>query len=62
MTEISNRQRPLDPRFSSGPCKPPTWKISSLSNAPLGRSHRVGAAKKKIESAIEQTREVLNIE
>ena len=33
--------RPVNPRFSSGPCaKPPVFDLSKLADAPLGRSHR----------------------
>ncbi|MEP4531278.1 MAG: phosphoserine aminotransferase, partial [Paracoccaceae bacterium] len=32
--------RPVNPRFSSGPCaKPPTFQLDKLAGAPLGRSH-----------------------
>ena len=54
--------RPLDPRFSSGPCaKPPSWNLSSLSDAFLGRSHRAKLGKEKLVQAIEETRELLRI-
>lgn len=54
--------RPVNPRFSSGPCaKPPTWKLSDLDHAWLGRSHRAAGGKAKLAQAIEGTREVLGI-
>ncbi|MFW8593704.1 phosphoserine transaminase [Cribrihabitans neustonicus] len=54
--------RPANPRFSSGPCaKPPTFELSKLAGAPLGRSHRAAAGKEKLLAAIEGTREVLGI-
>jgi phosphoserine aminotransferase len=54
--------RPLNPRFSSGPCaKPPTWTLQALADAPLGRSHRAAVGKAKLLAAIEGTREVLGI-
>ena len=54
--------RPVNPRFSSGPCaKPPTWKLSELDHAWLGRSHRAAGGKAKLAQAIEGTREVLGI-
>ena len=54
--------RPANPRFSSGPCaKPPTFELSKLADAPLGRSHRVAVGKAKLKGAIEGTREVLGI-
>ena len=54
--------RPANPRFSSGPCaKPPTFNVSKLSGASLGRSHRAAIGKDKLLAAIEGTREVLGI-
>jgi phosphoserine aminotransferase len=54
--------RPVNPRFSSGPCaKPPVFKLDNLSDAPLGRSHRAGVGKAKLKAAIEETRDILGI-
>ncbi len=54
--------RPVNPRFSSGPCaKPPTWTLDALADAALGRSHRAAIGKEKLKAAIEGTREVLGI-
>jgi len=54
--------RPANPRFSSGPCaKPPTFNVSKLTGAALGRSHRAAIGKDKLKAAIEGTREVLGI-
>jgi phosphoserine aminotransferase len=54
--------RPANPRFSSGPCaKPPTFDVSKLADAALGRSHRAAVGKDKLKAAIEGTREVLGI-
>ncbi len=54
--------RPANPRFSSGPCaKPPTFTLSALSDAPLGRSHRAGVGKARLKAAIETTRDILGI-
>lgn len=54
--------RPVNPRFSSGPCaKPPAFKLQNLSDAPLGRSHRAAPGKAKLLEAIETTREILGI-
>ena len=54
--------RPANPRFSSGPCaKPPTFDVSNLAGAALGRSHRAAIGKNKLKAAIEGTREVLGI-
>ena len=54
--------RPVNPRFSSGPCaKPPTWTLDALADAPLGRSHRAGVGKTKLKEAIDLTAEILGI-
>lgn len=54
--------RPVNPRFSSGPCaKPPAWTLDALSDAALGRSHRAPLGKAKLAEAIDLTREVLRI-
>jgi phosphoserine aminotransferase len=54
--------RPVNPRFSSGPCaKPPTWNLKKLGDAWLGRSHRAAGGKAKLAAAIDGTREVLGI-
>ncbi|KAF0676499.1 phosphoserine transaminase [Profundibacterium mesophilum] len=54
--------RPANPRFSSGPCaKPPTFQLSDLSDAALGRSHRAAIGKDKLRAAIERTRDILGV-
>jgi phosphoserine aminotransferase len=54
--------RPLNARFSSGPCtKIPTFSLDKLADAPLGRSHRAAVGKAKLKEAIEKTRQILNI-
>ncbi|WP_319412970.1 phosphoserine transaminase [uncultured Cohaesibacter sp.] len=54
--------RPNNPHFSSGPCsKRPGWSFDSLSDAPLGRSHRAKLGKSKLQEAIDLTREVLGV-
>ena len=54
--------RPVNPRFSSGPCaKPPVFDLAKLSDAPLGRSHRAAVGKAKLKAAIDGTREILGI-
>lgn len=54
--------RPENPRFSSGPCaKPPTFDLSKLAGAPLGRSHRAAEGKAKLLEAIETTRDILGV-
>lgn len=62
MTTPEPATRPANPRFSSGPCaKRPNFSLESLSNAPLGRSHRAGLCKTKLKDAIEITREILGV-
>ena len=54
--------RPANPRFSSGPCaKPPTFDLTKLADAPLGRSHRAAVGKARLKAAIGGTRDVLGI-
>jgi phosphoserine aminotransferase len=62
VTNTAPATRPANPRFSSGPCaKPPTFELTKLNDAPLGRSHRAAVGKDKLKAAIETTREVLGI-
>ncbi|WP_417603864.1 phosphoserine transaminase [Primorskyibacter flagellatus] len=54
--------RPDNPRFSSGPCaKIPTFELSKLSDAALGRSHRAAVGKAKLKAAIDETRAILGV-
>ena len=54
--------RPVNPRFSSGPCaKIPGYDVTMLADAPLGRSHRSAVGKAKLAEAINLTREILNV-
>ena len=54
--------RPVNPRFSSGPCaKFPGYTLDLLADAPLGRSHRAAVGKARLKAAIEGTREILGI-
>ena len=54
--------RPVNPRFSSGPCaKPPSFSLNALTDAPLGRSHRAVIGKAKLKAAIDRTREILGV-
>ena len=62
MTNTMPGVRPAVPHFSSGPCaKPPTWRLSDLADAPLGRSHRAAVGKSKLAEAIDLTREILGV-
>ena len=54
--------RPVNPRFSSGPCaKPPTFTVDVLRDAALGRSHRAAIGKEKLKACIDGTREILGV-
>ena len=54
--------RPVNPRFSSGPCaKPPTWTPEAIAAAPLGRSHRASVGKERLARAIDMTAEILGV-
>ncbi|WP_108485265.1 phosphoserine transaminase [Oceaniglobus ichthyenteri] len=54
--------RPVNPRFSSGPCaKPPVFSLDRLRDAPLGRSHRAAVGKAKLAAAIDETRAILGV-
>ncbi len=62
MTTTPPVVRPVNARFSSGPCaKPPTWSLAALADAPLGRSHRAAIGKTKLKEAIDLTRAVLGV-
>ncbi len=54
--------RPSNPQFSSGPCtKRPDWSAGNLESALVGRSHRSGPGKIRLKTAIEKTRELLEV-
>ncbi|MGE0053789.1 MAG: phosphoserine transaminase [Hyphomicrobium sp.] len=54
--------RPVNPRFSSGPCaKRPGWTPQALSGALIGRSHRSREGKAKLADVIARTREILQL-
>ncbi|WP_180901320.1 phosphoserine transaminase [Martelella soudanensis] len=63
MTDMTKPDlRPVNPRFSSGPCaKRPGWTPEALNDAPLGRSHRAKIGKAKLKEAIDLTREILGV-
>ena len=62
MSKQKPTKRPANPRFSSGPCaKIPTFDLSLLKDASLGRSHRAAPCKAKLKAAIEGTRDLLGI-
>ena len=54
--------RPAYPFFSSGPCKKrPGWSVEALRDACVGRSHRSGRAKEKINQLVSLSRSILGI-
>ncbi len=54
--------RPVRPYFSSGPCaKPPGWTPEKLDTRVLGRSHRSGIGKQRLQLAIDLMREMLEL-
>ncbi len=62
MTLTAPAARPVNPRFSSGPCtKIPHFSLDMLADAPLGRSHRAAIGKSKLAEAIDLTREILGV-
>ncbi len=63
MTELSMPTRkPARPFFSSGPCaKPPGWSPEKLATAVMGRSHRSGLGKKRLQYCIDLMRELLDL-
>lgn len=53
---------PANPNFSSGPCtKRPGWSPAVLTTALVGRSHRSGVAKQRIQEVMEVSRALLNL-
>ncbi len=62
MVKTTPAARPVNPRFSSGPCtKIPGYSLEMLADAPLGRSHRAAVGKAKLKEAIDLTREILGV-
>ena len=54
--------RPANPNFGSGPtAKRPGWSLAALDTGMLGRSHRAGPAKARLQEVIERSRAVLGI-
>ncbi len=54
--------RPVNPRFSSGPCpKPPSWSLQAFDQTCLGRSHRSLPGRARLKHAIDLTAEILKI-
>ncbi len=56
------RRRPDRPHFSSGPCaKRPGWNTGVLDAALVGRSHRAGPAKARIQEVADRSRAILGL-
>jgi len=54
--------RPERPHFSSGPCaKRPGWSPEALAEALVGRSHRAGPAKARIQEVSDRSRRLLGL-
>ena len=54
--------RPVNPRFSSGPCaKRPGWSLAALEGALLGRSHRAATPKAKLAEVITLSKSILGM-
>jgi len=54
--------KPANPKFSSGPTsKRPGWDISNLSTESLGRSHRAGYPKGRLQAVITESKRILGI-
>jgi|TARA_B100000524_G_scaffold129788_1_gene64130 phosphoserine aminotransferase len=54
--------RPGCPNFGSGPCaKRPGWKVESLDQSGLGRSHRSSVGKAKLKRCCTETHELLGL-
>src|SRR3979409_2337220 len=62
MTNAVPGVRPAIPHFSSGPFRRrPGWRLSALTDAVLGRSHRSKIGRAKLKRAIDLTREILEV-
>ena len=54
--------RPRNPSFGSGPtAKRPGWSVAALESALVGRSHRAGVAKDRLNQVIVRSRAILGI-
>lgn len=64
MSSLPNKpnQKPNNPCFSSGPCaKRPGWNLNALQDALVGRSHRSGEGRAKLNQVITLSSEILGI-
>jgi phosphoserine aminotransferase len=54
--------QPVNPEFSSGPCKKrPGYDVSKLDQRTMGRSHRSKIGKERLALAIDETRRILGV-
>jgi phosphoserine aminotransferase len=59
---VRPREKPADPRFSSGPCKKyPGWDITHLNTEFLGRSHRAKLPRQRLKDAIDRSHRLLGL-
>ncbi len=59
---LKPKQKPACPNFSSGPCaKRPAYSLNNLDISILGRSHRSDFGKKRLQEAIEKTKQLLGL-
>lgn len=62
MSAAMPSQKPVNPEFSSGPCKKrPGYDVSKLDSRTLGRSHRSKIGKERLGYAIDETKRILGI-
>jgi phosphoserine aminotransferase len=62
MTSQQPKLRPTNPNFSSGPCaKRPGWSVDVLKSAPLGRSHRSAIGASRLQRAVQETKQILDL-
>lgn len=62
MTIAKPTAKPINPRFSSGPCaKRPGWSAAGLQDASVGISHRSKAGKEKLLRVIERSKAILGM-
>lgn len=61
-THPSTHPQPVNPEFSSGPCKKrPGYDVSALDKRTLGRSHRSKIGKERLALAIDETKRILGV-
>ena len=62
MTVSKPSNKPGNSRFSSGPTsKRPGWSLANLNTNSLGRSHRAGYPKERLQKVIEESRRILGM-